>query len=58
MIQNSFMIWTVREMLNSHVTRAGLRGDNGGNCPGPPLQGASRDEIYLFQLKYSFEKFS
>jgi len=23
-----------------------------------PLQGGPRDEIYLFQIKYSFEKFS
>ena len=36
-----------------------LRGEggNGGNCSGLPLQGAPRDEIYLFQIKYSFEKF-
>jgi len=32
-------------------------GGNGGNCPGTPLQGVPRDEIYLFQIKYSFEKF-
>jgi len=38
--------------------RAGLRGGNGGNCPGTPLQGGPRDEIYLFQIKYSFENFS
>jgi len=37
--------------------RARLRGDNGGNWPGPPLQGAPRNEIYLFQIKYLFEKF-
>ena len=32
------------------VSQGRIRG--GGNCPGPP-----RDEIYLFQIKYSFEKF-
>jgi len=32
-------------------------GGNGGNCPGPPLQGGTRDEIHLFQIKYWFEKF-
>jgi len=34
-------------------------GGNGGNCPGSPAaRGPPRDEIYLFQIKYSFEKFS
>jgi len=42
----------------THPIRAGLRGGNGGNCPGPPAgRGPPRDEIYLFQIKYSFEKF-
>jgi len=27
-------------------------------APGLPMQGHPRDEIYLFQMKYSFEKFS
>jgi len=36
--------------------RAGLRG--GTIAPGPRFKGAPRDEIYLFQIKYSFEKFS
>ena len=31
-------------------------GGNGAMAPGPPLQGGPRDEIYLFQIKYSFEK--
>jgi len=30
----------------------------GAIAPGPPLQGAPRDEIYLFRIKYLFEKFS
>jgi len=38
-------------------SRAGLRGATGAIAPGPPLQGGPRDEIYLFQIKYSFEKF-
>ena len=32
-------------------------GATGAIAPGPPLQGAPRDEIYLFQIKYSYEKF-
>jgi len=30
----------------------------GAIAPGPPLQGGPRDDIYLFQIKYSFEKLS
>ena len=38
--------------------RVGLRGGGQrGNCPGPPAGRGPRDEIYLFQIKYSFEKF-
>jgi len=39
--------------------RAGpdYRGATGAIAPGPPLQGGPRDEIYLFQIKHSFEKF-
>jgi len=40
----------------SPAPRAGLRGE--AIAPGPPLQGAPSDEIYLFQIKYSFEKIS
>jgi len=37
--------------------RAGLRGAaTGAIAPGPPLQGAPGDEIYLFQIKQPFEK--
>jgi len=32
-------------------------GATGAIVPPPPLQGGPRDEIYLFQIKYSFEKF-
>jgi len=32
-------------------------GATGAIAPGPPQQGGPRDEIYLFQTKYSFEKF-
>ena len=40
-------------------SRAGLRGGaTGAIAPGPPLQGGPRDEMYLFQIKYSFVKFS
>jgi len=31
-------------------------GATGAIAPGRPLQGDPRDEIYLFQIKYSFEK--
>ena len=33
-------------------------GATGEIAPGPPLQEGPRDEIYLFQIKCSFEKFS
>jgi len=32
-------------------------GATGAIAPGPPLQGGPRDEVYLFQIKYFFEKF-
>jgi len=32
-------------------------GETGAIAPGPPCKGAPRDEMYLFQIKYSFEKF-
>jgi len=39
--------------------RAGLRGGRQGQLPrAPRWKGAPRDEIYLFQINYSFEKFS
>ena len=39
--------------------RAGLRGGQRGQLPrAPRWKGAPRDEVYLFQIKYSFEKFS
>jgi len=38
--------------------RAGLRGGQRGQLPrASRCKGASRDEMYLFQIKYSFEKF-
>ena len=33
-------------------------GATGAIAPSPPLQGGPHDKIYLFQIKYSFEKFS
>jgi len=40
------------------VRRAGLRWGQRGQLPrAPRCKGAHRDEIYLFQIKYSFEKF-
>ena len=40
------------------MNRAGLRGGQRGQLPrAPRWKGAPRDEIYLFQIKYSFEKF-
>jgi len=32
-------------------------GATGAISPGPPLQGGPRDEIYLLQINYPFEKF-
>ena len=41
------------------MSRAGLRGGQRGQLPRDPRwKGAPRDEIYLFQIKYSFQKFS
>jgi len=35
-----------------------IKGGQRGQLPrAPRCKGASRDEIYLFQIKYSFEKF-
>ena len=43
----------------SFAPRAGLRGGQRGQLPrAPRCKGAPRDEIYLFQIKYSVEKFS
>jgi len=39
------------------LVRAGLRGATGAIAPGPRWKGVPRDEIYLFKIKYSFEKF-
>jgi len=40
------------------IVRAGLRGGaTGAISPAPRRKRAPRDEIYLFQTKYSFEKF-
>ena len=44
-------------MKKAPPPRSGLRGGNGSNCPGPQLEGGPRDEICLFQTKYSFQKF-
>jgi len=37
--------------------KTGFREATGAIAPGLPLQGPPRDDIYLFQIKYSFEKF-
>ena len=42
----------------SPTSRSGLRGATGTAAPGSPLQGGPRHEIYMFQIKYSFEKIS
>jgi len=50
-----------RQQRLSHHTadRAGLRGGQRRQLPrAPRFKGAPRDEIYLFQIKCSFEKFS
>jgi len=49
---------TIRSGLNVCPGDQGrIKGGNEGNCSEPPLEGGPRDEIYLFQTKYSFEKF-
>ena len=52
---------TVDEMadaINGGNARAGLRGGQRGQLPrAPRCKGTSRDEMYLFQIKCSFEKF-
>jgi len=51
--------YTPYEGLNYTICRAGLKGGQWGQLPrAPRFKGAPRDEIYLFQIKYSFEKFS
>jgi len=40
------------------ASRSGLRGGNAGNCPWPSAPRGPRDDTYLFQIKYSFEKLS
>ena len=44
--------------LASVISRAGLKGGNGDNCPGAPdARGAPSWKINMFQIKYSFERF-
>jgi len=45
-----------RWFLNAPALRVGSRGGNGGNWPGPLTPRGPRDDNYLFQIKYSFEK--
>ena len=48
---------TKESCFPEHQARAGLRGGATGQSPhAPRWKGALRDEIYLFQIKYSFEK--
>jgi len=45
-------------MYSLTISRAGLKGGQREQLPWAPCyKGAPRDEIYLFQIKYSFEKF-
>jgi len=47
----------MRPVIVSTV-RAGLRGRQRGQLPrAPHCKRAPRDEMYLFEIKYSFEKF-
>jgi len=42
-----------------HQSQGRIKGGATGQLPRTPrFKGAPRDEIYLFQIKYSFEKFS
>jgi len=43
-------------LFNRHLGRI-KGGATGAIAPGPPLEGDPRDEIYLFQIKYSVETF-
>jgi len=44
---------------SGRAVMAGLKGGQYGQLSRTPrCKGAPRDEIYLFQIKYSFEKFS
>jgi len=45
-----------RLFVNAPALRARSMGDNGSNWPGPLTTRGPRDDNYLFQIKYSFEK--
>jgi len=48
-----------RRILQLRCVQGGIKvGATEAIAPGLPMQGHPRDEIYLFQMKYSFEKFS
>ena len=57
--RNYSIAWERSQKVRNQVaTRAGLRGGQRGKLPrAPQFKGAPRYEIYLFQIKYSFEKF-
>jgi len=47
-----------KELVVRGPTQGRIKGGGamGAIAPGPPLEGDPRGEIYLFQIKYSFEK--
>jgi len=56
--QERFLHFT-SHLAFSHIIRAGLTGGETGQLPRAlRSKGAPRDDIYLFQIKYSFEKLS
>ena len=57
---NSYHNWPLPELLGSVWKQGWIKGGGATEAiaPGPRLQGDPRDEIYLFQIKFSFEKFS
>jgi len=47
----------IHAMQSVSATGPDLGGQRGQLPPAPHCKGAPRDEMYLFQIKYSFEKF-
>ena len=63
-VLHSSQSMTIRVTLSQFFRRSGssqgrIKGGQRGQLPrAPRCKGAPRDEIYLFQVKYSVEKFS